>query len=256
MSMPLFDLTGKVAVVTGGSSGIGRATATALAQSGAGVVIAGIDGASCIATSEALGAAGFQAMAISCDVRREEQLTDLVKRVHEHWGSIDILVCNAGVAPHAGPLAEASDHDYELTMDVNLRSVMRLCNLVIPGMARRGGGSVVIVSSIAGVRGNKTLGLYGLSKAANTQLARNLAIEWGPSNVRVNAVSPGVVTTDFAVSLTEVPEVAAVRLAKTPLRRFGTPEEVAGAIVFLAAPAGAFITGHNLIIDGGTTVSD
>ena len=256
MSMPLFDLTGKVAVVTGGSSGIGRATATALAQSGARVAIAGIDGAGCIAAGEALGAAGFQAMAVSCDVRREEQLSDLAKRVHEHWGGIDILVCNAGVAPHAGPLADASDHDYELTMDVNLRSVMRLCNLVIPGMARRGGGSVVIVSSIAGVRGNKTLGLYGLSKAANAQLARNLAIEWGPSNVRVNAVSPGVVTTDFAVSLTEVPEVAAVRLAKTPLRRFGTPEEVAGAIVFLAAPAGAFITGHNLIIDGGTTVSD
>lgn len=256
MISPLFDLAGKVAIVTGASSGIGKATAFELARHGARVVVAGLDEGGCVAATDQLVAAGFQAMAVSCDVTQQAQLEALVQKVLKQWGRIDILVCNAGVAPHAGPLAAASDQEYDSTMDVNLRSVMRLCNLAIPDMAKREEGAVVIVSSIAGLRGNKAIGLYGLSKAANAQLARNLAIEWGPKNIRVNAVSPGVITTDFAVSLTEVPDVAARRLGKTPLGRFGTAEEVAGAIVFLAAPAGAFITGHNLVIDGGTTVSD
>lgn len=256
MTRSLFDLTGKVAVVTGASSGIGKATAFELARHGARVAISGLDEAGCRVASNELCAAGYQAMSVACDVRDKDQLAALVDRVLEQWGRIDILVCNAGIAPHAGPLAQASEQDYDSTLDVNLRSVMRLCNLVIPGMVTQGEGSIVIVSSIAGLRGNKALGLYGLSKAANAQLARNLAIEWGPSNIRVNAVSPGVITTEFAVSLTEVPEVTAARLAKTPLRRFGRAEEVAGAILFLSAPAGGFVTGHNLVIDGGTIVSD
>jgi NAD(P)-dependent dehydrogenase (short-subunit alcohol dehydrogenase family) len=195
-------------------------------------------------------------MAVGCDVGASDQLDGLRAAVLQRWGRIDILVCNAGVAPHMGPLADASDADYDRTMEINLRSAMRLCNKVIPDMVVHGGGSVVIVSSIAGVRGNKALGLYGMSKAAGAQLARNLAVEWGPDNVRVNAVSPGVITTDFARDLTDSPEVAAVRLGKTPLRRFGGAEEVAATIVFLSAPSGAFITGQNLIIDGGTTISD
>lgn len=256
MTTPLFNLAGKVAVVTGGSSGIGRATAIELARHGARVAVAGIDLPGCEKVCDQLIADGGEAMAIECDVSSSFDLSKLVGQVTKCWGCIDILVCNAGIAPHVGPLATASDEDYERTMEINLRSVMRLCNLVIPGMAQRREGSIVIVSSIAGVRGNKALGLYGMSKAASAQLARNLAVEWGPNNVRVNAVSPGVITTDFARSMTDAPDIAAARLAKTPLRRFGSADEVAASILFLSARAGAFITGHNLIIDGGTTISD
>jgi NAD(P)-dependent dehydrogenase (short-subunit alcohol dehydrogenase family) len=141
-------------------------------------------------------------------------------------------------------------------MTVNLRSVLWLTSEVIPGMAARGGGSVIITSSISGVRGNKAIGLYGLSKAGNAELARNLAVEWGPSNVRVNAISPGLVRTEFARPMLEKPEVMERRLALTPLRRAGEPHEVAGVAVMLAARAGAFITGQNLIVDGGTTIGD
>jgi len=256
MTNPMFDLSGKVVLITGASSGIGQATATQMARQGARVVVSGIDGPGCERVCNELLAQGGQAVSVPCDVSSVEQLDALVAAARQKWGRIDVLVCNAGIAPHAGPLASASDADYESTMEINLRSVMRLCNKVIPGMAEQGGGSIVIVSSIAGVRGNKALGLYGMSKAASAQLARNLAVEWGPQNVRVNAVSPGVITTDFARSLTDTPEIAAVRLGKTPLRRFGRAEEVAASIVFLSAPSGAFITGQNLIIDGGTTISD
>ena len=256
MISPMFDLAGKVAIVTGGSSGIGRATVIELARHGAKVAVAGIDLPGCEAVRDQLAAEGGEAMAVECDVGSPADLRRLVEQVGGRWGRIDILVCNAGIAPHAGPLVTASDDDYERTMEINLRSAMRLCNLVVPGMAERREGAVVIVSSIAGVRGNKALGLYGMSKAASAQLARNLAVEWGPNNVRANAVSPGVITTDFAKSMTDVPEIASVRLGKTPLRRFGRAEEVAAAIAFLAAPSGAFITGQNLIIDGGTTISD
>lgn len=123
-------------------------------------------------------------------------------------------------------------------------------------MADGGGGSVVLMASIAGVRGNKSLGLYGLSKAGLAQLARNLAVEWGPANIRVNAISPGVIDTEFARPLTDNPEVLQRRLALTPLRRVGRPEEVAALAMLLAAPGGAFISGQNLIVDGGTTIGD
>jgi NAD(P)-dependent dehydrogenase (short-subunit alcohol dehydrogenase family) len=169
---------------------------------------------------------------------------------------IDILVCNAGVQGPAGPLSETSDADWHRVMDTNLRSALWLCSAVIPGMAARGAGSVILMSSIAGIRGNKSIGLYGLSKAALAQLARNLAVEWGPSGVRVNAISPGLIRTPLAEPLLTNSAFMERRLALTPLRRIGEPHEIAGAAVLLASRAGAFITGHNLIIDGGTTISD
>lgn len=252
----LFDLHDHVALITGATRGIGRAIAEHMAGAGAQVVISSEDPAACEVVAGDMRAAGLDVIGIPCDVSSRDNIDSLVARTLELRARIDVLVCNAGVAPHMGPIASATDDDWELTMTVNLRSVLWLTSEVIPGMAARGGGSVIITSSISGVRGNKAIGLYGLSKAGNAELARNLAVEWGPSNVRVNAISPGLVRTEFARPMLEKPEVMERRLALTPLRRAGEPHEVAGVAVMLAARAGAFITGQNLIVDGGTTIGD
>jgi NAD(P)-dependent dehydrogenase (short-subunit alcohol dehydrogenase family) len=172
------------------------------------------------------------------------------------WGRLDILVCNAGVQGPAGPLGQTTAADWDAVMDVNLAAPLALTSLFIPQMAARRSGSVVLMSSIAGLRGNRAIGLYGLSKAALAQLARNLAVEWGPQGVRVNAISPGLIRTPLAAPLLSNEPFMQRRLAAMPLRRIGEPAEVASAVIFLASAAGAFITGHNLVIDGGTTVSD
>ncbi|MBN9409918.1 MAG: SDR family oxidoreductase [Burkholderiales bacterium] len=253
---PLFDLTGQVALVTGASRGIGLASARALAQAGATVVLCSHEVAECHAAAAALRAEGLDAHAAVADLTQRAQVDALVRDTLARHARIDTLVCNAGAAPHMGPIASASDADWELTMTLNLRSVLWLTSGVIAHMAPRGSGSVVLMSSIAGVRGNKGLGLYGLSKAALAGLARNLAVEWGPSGIRINAVSPGVVRTEFARPLTDRPEVMERRVALTPLRRIAEADEIAGAVLFLAARAGGFVTGHNLIADGGTTIGD
>ncbi|MFM0478092.1 SDR family oxidoreductase [Paraburkholderia strydomiana] len=252
----LFDLRGKTAVVTGASSGIGEAIARELAAHGAKVVVSSIDLDLCNRVVHDLVAQGAEAVAIRCDVGKPEDLENVIESASASFGGIDILVCNAGVGPHFGPMAAATDAEYELTMAINLRSILRLTSLVIPGMAARGRGSVIIISSIAGLRGNKMLGLYGVSKAASAQLARNLAVEWGPQNVRVNTISPGVIETPFATAITADPLRSATRKGVTPLRRFGTPRDIAGVAVFLASDAANFVTGHNLVVDGGTIVSD
>jgi NAD(P)-dependent dehydrogenase (short-subunit alcohol dehydrogenase family) len=253
---PLFDLTGQVALVTGASRGIGLASARALAQAGAEVVLCSHEAAECEAAAATLRAEGLRADVAIADLTQREPVDALAAQVLARHGRIDVLVCNAGAAPHMGPIGSASDADWDLTMTLNLRGVLWLTTPVITHMAARGSGSVVLMSSIAGVRGNKGLGLYGLSKAALAELARNLAVEWGPSGVRVNAVSPGVTRTEFARPLTDRPDVMERRLALTPLRRIADPEEIAGAVLYLASPGGAFTTGHNLIVDGGTTIGD
>lgn len=227
-----------------------------MAAAGACVVVSSEDPRACTATEAELRAHGFDAIGLPCDVSSRPDVEALVRHTLELRGHIDTLVCNAGVAPHFGAISTASDEQWDLTLTVNLRSIVWLTSLVIPAMVERGGGSVIITSSISGVRGNKAIGLYGLSKAASAQLARNLAVEWGPKNVRVNAISPGLIETDFARPLLDDPEVLARRLSLTPLRRVGTPEEIAGVAIMLASRAGAFVTGQNLIVDGGTTISD
>jgi NAD(P)-dependent dehydrogenase (short-subunit alcohol dehydrogenase family) len=172
------------------------------------------------------------------------------------WGRLDILICNAGLQGPAGPIGATTEDDWKEVMGINLAAPLALTSLLIPQMAARGSGSVVLMSSIAGLRGNRAIGLYALSKAALAQLARNLAVEWGPRGVRVNSISPGLIRTPFAAALMSDEVFMRQRLAATPLRRVGEPAEVAGAVVMLASPAGAFITGHNLVIDGGTTISD
>jgi NAD(P)-dependent dehydrogenase (short-subunit alcohol dehydrogenase family) len=252
----LFDLSGRVALITGATGGIGRAMAEELARAGAAVIVSGHEAAACAQVAAEMRAAGWQVTGIPCDVGVRAELEALVAEAGAFRGRIDILCCNAGVAPHLGPISTATDADWDLTMTVNLRSTLWLTSLVIPDMAGRGGGAVILTASIAGLRGNGSLGLYGLSKAGLAQLARNLAVEWGPKNVRINAIAPGLISTEFARPLTGNPELLARRLALTPLRRTGTPAEIAGVALLLAAPAGAFITGQNLVVDGGTLISD
>lgn len=252
----IFDLTGKSAMITGADRGIGYAMAEQMGRRGAKVSICSNDAQRVTDAAAKLRQEGIDAFGTCCDVTDDAQLDDLVSTAQADMGSIDILVCNAGIAPHFGPIATASEADYEATMRVNLRSALELCKRVVPGMADRGGGSVILTSSIAGLRGNAKIGIYALSKAALAQLARNLAVEYGPDNVRVNALSPGLTRTEFATPILGNEEGLKRRLLATPLRRVGEPHEIAGAAVFLASPAGAFVTGQNLVIDGGTVISD
>jgi NAD(P)-dependent dehydrogenase (short-subunit alcohol dehydrogenase family) len=250
----LFSLHGQVAVVTGASKGIGRAIAEAMAAAGAKVVISSRKGDACEQVASAINEAGGAAIALACNISHKQDLRNLVDRTLEHWGRIDTLVCNAAVNPYFGPLAEIPDEAYDKTMNANVRSNLWLCNMVIPGMATRGGGSVMLISSIAGLKGHGNLGVYALSKAADMQLARNLAVEWGRSNVRVNTIAPGLVRTDMARALWEDPDRLAQALENYPLGRIGEPQDIAGAAVFLASRAGNFMTGQTIVIDGGSTV--
>lgn len=251
--MSLFDLTGKVAVVTGSSKGIGRAIAERLSEHGARVVVSSRKQDACEAVAGGIREKGGEAIVIPCHIGRKEELQKLVDGTIAHWGGIDVLVCNAAVNPYLGPAAGASDDVYERIMGANVRSNFWICNMVLPQMAERGGGSIIIISSIGGLRGSAQLGLYAISKAADMQLARNICVEWGPKNIRANTIAPGLIRTDFARALWENPDLYRKRTQDTPLQRIGEPDEIAGAAVFLASPAGSFVTGHTLVIDGGTT---
>ena len=252
--MSLFDLTGKVAVITGSSRGIGRAIAERLAEHGARVVVSSRTAAACEPVAEAIRARGGEAAVIPCHIARKEELRGLVEGSVAQFGGIDVLVCNAAVNPYYGPSIGIPDDAYDRIMNANVRSNFWLCNMVLPGMAERSGGSIVVVSSIAGLRGTPDLAIYGLSKAADMQLVRNIATEWGPRNIRANCIAPGLVRTDFARALWEDPEREAARSRETPLQRIGEPDEIAGAAVFLAASASSFMTGQTMVIDGGVTV--
>lgn len=252
----LFSLQGKTALVTGATRGIGLATASLLGQAGARLIISSESADDCQRVAEQLTEAGMVALPMAADLADIAAVEALANRALNVFGVIDVLVCNAGRAPHLGSLQHISDADWDLTMMVNLRSVHELTRRLLPVMAHHGGGSVVLMSSIAGLRGNKALGLYGLSKAALAQMARNLAVEWGPSNVRVNAICPGIIQTEFARPLTDNPALMERRLQATPLRRAGSPNEVAALALLLATPGGAFITGQSLVVDGGTLISD
>lgn len=251
----LFDLEGKVALITGSSKGIGKAIAQAMADAGARVVISSRKQAACDEVARALTDAGREALSVPCNVSRYDELRALVEHTVAAWDRIDILVCNAAVNPYFGPLTEISDSAYDKTLDTNVKNVVRLAGLVIPGMAERRDGVVIIVSSIGGLKGTSSLGAYAISKAADMQIARNLAVEWGHANIRVNCIAPGLVRTDMARALWEDPKRYAAALATHPLGRIGEPVDIAGAAVFLASPAGGFVTGQTLVIDGGATIA-
>ncbi|SMH62789.1 SDR family NAD(P)-dependent oxidoreductase [Azospirillum agricola] len=247
----MLNLRDKVAVITGSSRGIGRAIAEAYAKAGARVVVSSRKAETCEPVAEALRREGCEAIAIPCHIARKDQLQALVEGAVARYGRIDALVCNAAINPVYGSMADLGDDAFDKIMDANVKGTFWLCNMAIPIIARQGGGSVILLSSIAGLRGTTTIGCYGMSKAAEAALARNLALEWGPSNVRVNAIAPGLIATDFAKALIEDPERLARVEARTPLRRVGRAEEIAGVALFLASDLSSYVTGQVIVADGG-----
>ena len=254
--MDLFDLTGKVAIVTGSSRGIGRAIAEAFAAAGASVVISSRKQPACEEVAAAINAkhGDGRATAIAASIPDKAALEALVAETRARLGRIDILVCNAASNPYYGPMAGISDEQFRKIFDNNVLANHWLIGMVAPEMVERKEGSVIIVSSIGGMIGSDVIGAYNVSKAADFQLVRNLAIEFGRHNVRVNAIAPGVIRTDFARALWEDPKAEAALRRATPLARIGEPNEIAGAAVFLASKAGAYFTGQAIVVDGGVTI--
>ena len=254
--MSLFSLTGKVAVITGSSKGIGKAIAQRMAEQGAKVVISSRKAGPCEEVAAAINAkfGAGTAVSIPANISSKEQLKNLVDETNKHFGKIDILVCNAASNPYYGPMAGIEDEQFRKIFENNVLANHWLIGFVAPQMIARKDGAIIIVSSIGGLRGTPVLGAYGISKAADLQLARNLAHEYGPHNVRVNCIAPGLIRTDFAKALWEDPEMLKERTATTPLGRIGEPDEIAGAAIFLASQAGSFVTGQTIVVDGGVTI--
>lgn len=254
--MSLFDLTGQVAIVTGSSRGIGRAVAERLAEHGAHVVISSRKQDACDEVAAAVNSrhGAGRALAVAASISSKDALQALVDRTLREYGRIDTVVCNAASNPYYGPMAGISDDQFSKILSNNVISNHWLINMCVPQMIERKSGSVIIVSSIGGLRGSTTIGAYNVSKAADFQLARNLAHEYGPHGVRVNCIAPGLVRTDFARALWENPETLKRATVGVPLRRIGEPDEIAGAAVYLASPASSFMTGQALVCDGGATI--
>lgn len=254
--MSLFDLTGKVAVITGSSRGIGRAIAERMAEQGAKVVISSRKLEPCTEVADALNAAhgNGTAIAIPANISSKDDLKKLVDETMRAFGKIDVLVCNAASNPYYGPMSGIQDDQFRKILENNVIANHWLIQYVVPQMVERKDGAIVIVSSIGGLRGSPIIGAYNISKAADFQLARNLAVEYGEHNVRVNCIAPGLIKTDFARALWENPDTLKRATSTTPLRRIGNPDEIAGAAVFLASAAGTFMTGQSIVVDGGATI--
>jgi NAD(P)-dependent dehydrogenase (short-subunit alcohol dehydrogenase family) len=250
-----FDLTGQVALITGSSRGIGKSIAEHMAALGAKVVISSRKVEACEEVAAGIHKAGGEAIVIPCNISRKAEVEALVTGTLAKWGRIDSLVCNAAVNPYYGPTSGLTDEAFDKIMGSNVKSNIWLSNLAIPHMIKQGGGTVIIVSSIGGLKGNTIIGAYGISKAADFALARNLACEHGPHNVRVNCIAPGLIKTDFAKALWEDTKAVEARNAVTPLRRIGEPDEIGGIAAFLASKAATFITGQMIVADGGVTIA-
>jgi NAD(P)-dependent dehydrogenase (short-subunit alcohol dehydrogenase family) len=254
--MSQFDLTGKVAIITGSSKGIGKASAIELAEHGAKVVISSRKQDGCDAVAAEINArhGAGTAIAVAANISDKAGLQNLVDETRGVFGQVDILVCNAASNPYYGPQEGIADEQFRKILDNNIVSNHWLISMVAPEMRARKAGSIIIISSIGGLRGSTVIGAYCISKAADMQLARNLAVEYGPDNVRVNCIAPGLIKTDFARALWEDPARQAAANSTVPLRRIGEPHEIAGGVVFLASPASTFMTGQTIVIDGGVTI--
>ncbi|MDP8913029.1 MAG: SDR family oxidoreductase, partial [Pseudomonadota bacterium] len=250
-----FDLSGKVAVITGSSRGIGRAIAEAMADQGAKVVISSRKAESCEEAARGINdkhGAG-SAVVIPANISSKEALQNLVDETRRQLGRIDILVCNAASNPYYGPMSGISDDQFRKILENNVIANHWLIQMVAPEMIERREGSIIIISSIGGLKASAVIGAYNISKAADFQLARNLAAEFGPHQVRVNCIAPGLIRTDFARALWENPDTLKAVTRHSPMQRIGEPHEIAGAAVFLAAPASTFMTGQAIVVDGGST---
>jgi NAD(P)-dependent dehydrogenase (short-subunit alcohol dehydrogenase family) len=254
--MSQFDLSGKVAVITGSSRGIGRAIAEELAANGAKVVISSRKQEACdqvaCALNERHGAG--TASAVAASISSKEALRGLVNAARQTFGRIDILVCNAASNPHFGSQMDITDEQFRKIFENNVLATNWLISMVVPEMLEREDGSIIIVSSIGGMTSSATIGAYNISKAADFQLARNLAVEFGRKGVRVNCIAPGLVRTDFARGLWESPATLEKVSAGCAMGRIGEPHEIAGAAAFLASRAASFMTGQSIVIDGGSTI--
>jgi len=254
MTTNLFDLSGKVALVTGSTRGIGKSIAEEMARAGAKVALCSRKAEACEAVRAEFEKQGYEVLAQPCNVSRKEELQAMVDATLKRWGRIDIAVANAASNPYYGPLAEIPDEAFDKIFANNVKSVLWLASMTLPGMAQRGGGCFISIGSIGGLLANTVIGAYGISKAADHHLVRNLAAEWGPKNVRVNAIAPGLIKTEFARALWEDDKRRQEREAATPLRRLGEPRDIGGIAVFLASDAASFVTGQVIVADGGVTI--
>ncbi|MEM9938233.1 MAG: SDR family oxidoreductase [Pseudomonadota bacterium] len=255
--MSLFDLTGKSAIITGSSRGIGKAVAEQMAEAGAKVTISSRKPGPCQEVAGALNEkyGDGTAIAVPANISSKEELQRMVDATNEAFGKVDIVVCNAASNPYYGPMSGIEDEQFEKILSNNIISNHWLIQMCAPQMRERKDGSIIIVSSIGGLRASPVIGAYNISKAADFQLARNLAEEFGRDNVRVNCIAPGLIKTDFARALWENPETLKRATSGTPLRRIGEPVEIAGAAVYLASAAGSFMTGQMMVVDGGATIN-
>ncbi|HBZ42942.1 MAG TPA: short-chain dehydrogenase [Maritimibacter sp.] len=253
----LFDLTGKTALITGSTRGIGKAIAEAMAEAGANVVISSRKADTCDEVAAEINAkSGGKAVAIPANISEDGDIEALVAKTEEALGSVDVLVCNAAVNPYMGPFLDTPDEAFDKTIAVNVRSNMKLCKAVVPGMQAKGDGAIVIISSIAAFKGSKNLGIYAVTKAADAQIVRNLATAYGRDNIRVNGIAPAVVKTKFASALYEDPEREKAIAKSYSLKRLGEPDDIAGAALYFGSRAGAWTTGQTLIIDGGWSIEE
>ena len=257
MTLPaLFDLSGQTALITGSSRGIGKAIAHRMAEHGANVVISSRKADACEAAAAEINAAVGRkaAIAIPANIAVKEALQNLADETRKAFGQIDIVVCNAASNPYFGPLGGISDDQFTKILQNNIISNHWLIQMCAPEMRARKDGAIIIISSIGGLHGSPIIGAYNISKAADMQLARNLAIEFGPDNVRINTIAPGLVQTDFAKALWDNPEIFKAYTGQSCLKRVGQPDDIAGMAVLLASKAGAFATGQTFVIDGGQTI--
>lgn len=251
MGEPIFDLTGKIALVTGASRGIGAATAMLLARHGAHVVITSRKAENLEPTAAAIGKSGGKVTAIACHAGDLAAIDAMLKSIEGDPGPPDIVVCNAATNPYFGPMSEASIESIDKTLEVNLRGSFYLARESALIMKNRGGGNIVFVSSINGIRPGRWQGIYSVTKAALISMAKAMAKEMAADNIRVNAILPGLTDTRFASALTKQDEILRPLLGQIPLGRIASPEEIAPAILFLVSPAASYVTGIALPVDGG-----
>jgi len=253
--MSLFDLSGKSAIITGSSRGIGRAIAEAMADQGAKVTISSRKPGPCQEVADAINKkhGDGTAIAVPANISSKDELQAMVDATNKAFGKVDVVVCNAAANPYYGPMEGITDEQFEKVLQNNIISNHWLIQMCMPQMRERKDGAIILVSSIGGLRGSPIIGAYNISKAADFQLARNLATEYGKDNIRVNCIAPGLIRTDFARALWEDPKNLKSALSGTPMARIGEPAEIAGAAVYLASAAGAYMTGQMMVVDGGAT---